>query len=294
MSFISNIKERIPRPVRNRVGPLFNPVRQFAWRFVCPVCGRKVKDFLELDRSFLVEPKKNGSDLVPEQFETLNVAAYSCRYCEASDRERLYALYLEQRIGSLGPGATTFRMLDFAPGNSFSDYIRKRYRITYRTADFLRSGFDDRVDITDMRGYPDGSFDAFICSHVLEHVSDDNKAMRELYRILRPGGWGILMVPLSKWLVTNDVSGVREDFTKVTEAERWKYFGQGDHVRLYGKSGWVSRLRAAGFQVLELGKEFFGEDAFARAGIAEGSILYVGEKPAGQGPETSNHRSLKD
>ena len=55
---------------------------------------------------------------------------------------------------------------------------------------------DDKVDITDMTIYPDNHFDFFICSHMLEHVFDDRKALRELYRILKWGGQGILVVPI--------------------------------------------------------------------------------------------------
>jgi ubiquinone/menaquinone biosynthesis C-methylase UbiE len=121
-----------------------------------------------------------------------------------------------------------------------------------------------------MRLYQDNQFDFLICSHVLEHVEDDRKALHELHRILKPGGQGILMVP-----VILSIEEVDEDPAIVDEGERWKRFGQFDHVRLYSKNGFVERVREGGFLVKQYGKEFFGEELFARTGISSQSILYV-------------------
>ena len=133
---------------------------------------------------------------------------------------------------------------------------------------------DDKVDVTDMKCYEDNSFDAFICSHVLEHIPDDLKAMSELFRVLKPGGWGITMVPIN-----TAHRDIREDFTKTTEAERWQYFGQGDHVRVYSRAGFLGRLAQAGFRVRALGIQHFGAERFARHGISAGSVLYISDKP---------------
>ena len=132
---------------------------------------------------------------------------------------------------------------------------------------------DDKVDITDLQVYGDDQFDFFLCSHVLEHVSDDRKALRELYRILKPDGKGILMVPIILSLNQTD-----EDPTIVDEGERWRRFGQDDHVRLYSKNDFIERVEEIGFRVYQYGKEFFGEDAFTRTGITSQSVLYVVEK----------------
>lgn len=87
----------------------------------------------------------------------------------------------------------------------------------------------------------DGSFDAVLCLHVLEHVADDQAALRELRRVLRPGGWGVIQVPIMR--ATTD-----EDVTMVDPAERLRRFGQSDNVRVYGE-GFFDRLRDAGFVV---------------------------------------------
>jgi ubiquinone/menaquinone biosynthesis C-methylase UbiE len=125
-----------------------------------------------------------------------------------------------------------------------------------------------------MRIYPGASVDAFICSHILEHIPDDMRAMRELFRILKPGGWGILMVPICLRR-----SEVFEDPAKATtEVDRWRYFGQGDHVRIYSKQGFIERVTATGFRVDALSAENVGADAIRMCGIAKNSVLYVVQK----------------
>ncbi len=85
------------------------------------------------------------------------------------------------------------------------------------------------------------------CNHVMEHVSDDLQAMREIYRVLKPGGWGIIQVPLFYPLPEITY----EDNSIVKLAEREEAFGQDDHVRLYGKD-YLSRLQSAGFEAQEI------------------------------------------
>jgi ubiquinone/menaquinone biosynthesis C-methylase UbiE len=117
------------------------------------------------------------------------------------------------------------------------------------------------------------TFDGVICSHVLEHVPDDVEAMREIYRVLKPGGWAILMAPINLTRAEID-----EDFTVEDIAERWRRFGQDDHLRVYSKKGYMGRVQESGFKLLELGKDYFGEFELHRCGITQKSILYLGLK----------------
>lgn len=248
---------------------MFDRLRHlFFRRYCCPVCQRRVAKFLPLPPVFEKNARKHGYPHFG-QGETINVAHYACPQCGASDRERLYALYLQEIIGGNGRRAKP-RILHFSPEQALAAMIRNSSVFDHRTADLSGSNTDDRVDITQMDIYPNASFDAFICSHVLEHVPDDSTALRELYRILKPGGWGILMVPLMTHLEKN-----LENPLATTEAERWRHFGQGDHVRLYAKQDFLHRIQAAGFRVAQLNAAYFGPAVFDRCGITPGSVLYV-------------------
>jgi SAM-dependent methyltransferase len=242
--------------------------------FRCPVCGVELAAFKPGAASYERMAREHGYIYPLSAIETFNVAAYSCPSCDASDRERLYALYLDRVFAARNP-ARRYRLLEFAPSFGLSRKLRRFPFVDYRSADLYRNNVEDRVDITDMRGYADASFDIVLCSHVLEHVSDDRRAMRELHRILRPDGLAIVMVPL-----VHRVEETNEDTAIDTPALRWKYFGSDDHVRQYGKRDFADRLAAAGLAVERLGIGFFGEEVFRRAGIATNSVLYVARRGA--------------
>jgi len=244
--------------------------------FRCPVCGAELAAFKAGGKSYLRMLREHGFIYPLGAIETFNIAAYSCPSCDACDRERLYALYLDRVFSSPEP-ERCYRLLEFAPSPGLSRKLRRAPFLDYRSADLYRNNVDDRIDITDMRPYAVASFDAVLCSHVLEHVRDDRRAMRELHRVLRPDGFAIVMVPL-----VHGVDETNEDPAIDTPALRWKYFGADDHVRQYGKRDFSDRLAAAGFAVERLGIGFFGAEAFRRAGIAADSVLYVVRKaPAG-------------
>ena len=212
---------------------------------------------------------KYGCPYSLDDFETLNHRRYLCPVCGSADRDRLYKLYVDRFLQPEG----VRRVLEFAPSAPLSAYLRSRADLQYRTADLMMAGVDDVVDITDMPMYADGSFDFFICSHVLEHVSDDDRALKELYRILAPGGRGIIMTPVAP------EGSFDEDPAVTDERERWRRFAQGDHVRLYDHSTLCSRIRQSGFEVCALDWRTFGQETFTRHAIALGSVLYVAHRP---------------
>ena len=195
-----------------------------------------------------------------DAWETLNLDAYLCPKCGATDRDRLQVLFLEKIVK---PG---MRTLEIAPSAPVSKWLTSREGVMYRSADFLRDDVDDKIDVCEMSCYAESSFDIVICSHVLEHVSDDRMAMKEIKRILRPGGVSVLLVPISLL-----IEGVMEDPLCTNEDERWRRFGQGDHVRIYGRTGFEERLTAAGFRV-----ETFTPNNIVTAGLSKTSRLYLG------------------
>lgn len=143
----------------------------------------------------------------------------------------------------------------------------------YMTADLSMPGVDYQMDIMDMKEIDDDSIDVFICSHVLEHVRDDRQAMRELYRILSPQGIGILVVPLDLNQKEIDEDPDCEDI-----GERWRRFGQNDHIRKYSRQGYIDRVREIGFDLVQIQKEFFGLEAMYENALLETSTVYVVSK----------------
>ena len=133
-------------------------------------------------------------------------------------------LYLDQ---VLELGSEPLRLLHFAPEYALRGLIEARERVDYVTADLDPAGVDVAADITALP-FGDGAFDAIVCSHVLEHVDDDRAAMAELARVLRPGGWLVVLVPLDL-----DRETTHEDPSITAPEDREREYLQHDHVRLY-------------------------------------------------------------
>ncbi|MCH2375645.1 MAG: class I SAM-dependent methyltransferase [Planctomycetes bacterium] len=243
----------------------------------CPLCGHRVPRFLPLPDQALSLPKQHGWPYASTDAETFNATGYLCPFCNSADRHRLYALYVD-RVLSERSLRSKMRVVDFGPPKPFRRFMERRirrlpYSVDYRTADLRMDDVDDRVDITQMPIYDDDSCELFICSHILEHVCDDRKALAELHRILAPEGRGVVLVPI---ILTIDE--IDEDPSETDTSERYRRFGQDDHVRLYSKKGFLDRLREAGFSVHELGVDHFGTTTFDEQGISRQSVLYVVEK----------------
>ena len=233
----------------------------------CPVCERSGVQFAPLPDFYRQTSMQHGFRHFG-RMEMIALNSYACQACGASDRERLYGWWLNQQIeaGKLKKG---MRVLHFAPEAALSKKLRQLGLFDYRTADFMMPGVDYNIDIMNMP-LEDESFDFFICSHVLEHVADDNLAVSELSRIMHRDGCGILMAPICL-----DISDTLEDPSATSEAERWRLFGQNDHVRLYSHPGYVSTLERNGFAVQQLGFDAIGQTVFTRLGLSQTSILYI-------------------
>lgn len=243
--------------------------RYLGTEYRCPVCGTGLRAFRPMWKSYWRDVEVYQPIHPAESMETLNLEAFTCPCCDAFDRDRLTAIYLENAFASFDRNRT-YRLLEFAPGDALYKKLKSLPFIAYRSADLSRKTVDERVDMTDMAAYTGGSLDVILCSHILEHIPDDRKAMRELRRVLKPEGFAIVLVPL-----VVGVDETHEDPSMDTPELRWKYFGMGDHVRQYGKRDFIERLEAAGLKVEQLGIEHFGAETFRRAAIAENSVLYV-------------------
>ena len=123
--------------------------------------------------------------------------------------------------------------------------FKKQQNLTYTTSDLESPIADVKADICDLP-FKDNSFDVVFCNHVLEHITDDKKAMQELFRVMKKGGFGIFQIP-------QDMSREKtfEDNSIIDKKERTEIFGQYDHVRVYGKD-YFNKLRSVGFKVEEI------------------------------------------
>jgi SAM-dependent methyltransferase len=169
-----------------------------------------------------------------------------CRQCSSLERHRFLCHYLNVNPDHLRFGGGKF--LHVAPEACLRTFFGQLVGRGYLTADMFADNVDVKMDISDIQ-FPDQYFDAIYCSHVLEHVPDDRRAMREFARVLKPDGWAILLVPISREKTYEDPS------IQTPEARRMA-FGQADHVRIYGND-YVDRLAESGFKVKRICLEDF-------------------------------------
>jgi hypothetical protein len=203
---------------RQRLRGIVERLRHFGLARYCPCCKAHIHRFT----SFWLDPNPEAQ----------------CPVCGSMQRHRLIWLYVIRRT-NLFDGLRK-KMLHVAPEPQLTRLFQRADYIDYLSADVSAPNAMVKMDITEIQ-YSDNSFDVIYCSHVLEHVPDDNKAMREFYRVLKPGGWAILQVPIT-------AETTFEDATVNNDEQRERLFGQHDHVRRYGPD-YKDRLMDAGFSV---------------------------------------------
>lgn len=222
----------------------------FGKKVECPVCQAHFRKFLPYGR------KSRPNALCPN--------------CLALERHRLIWIYLKRR--------TTFftephKMLHIAPELCFMPRFEAIGSLEYITGDLESPLAKIKMDIHEIP-FEENTFDVVFCNHVLEHVNDDIKAMSEIRRVLKPGGWAILQVPF--FFPLKDKT--HEDFSITDPLEREKVFGQNDHVRMYGKD-YPDRLKKAGFKVIE--EDFvqtLNKEEVERYALPGDEIIYRCEK----------------
>jgi len=192
-----------------------------------------------------------------------------CPVCLSHPRHRLAWLYLSTST-DLADGSAR-RILHFAPEPMLMRKFKSLARVDYLSADLSSPHATLKADITDT-GLPAASFEFVYCSHVLEHIVEDRKAMREIFRLLKPGRWALIIVPVRD-------APTFENPSVTDPRERDRVFGQSDHVRIYGPDV-KDRLAAAGFEVEKrLGREV-ALDRCELLGIRPGEPIFRCTKPA--------------
>ena len=254
----------IPENQRRKLRYYGNKIRFFGFRFKCPICNSYLNKLDPFGLKFPVLIEKN----VIGGGYRLNA---QCPVCYSFDRERLLYLYLLKKTNFFTEKA---KVLHVAPEGGLSRIIKAHSNIDYLTADINANNVMVRMDITEIN-YPAETFDVIICNHVLEHIIDDGKAMSELYRVLKAGGWGILQVPISLSL-----GKTYEDLSVTDPSERETVFGQSNHVRIYGID-YLDRLKKSGFEVdsfdWQKDPKFCGSSN--KFGLLRSEIVFVVNKP---------------
>jgi SAM-dependent methyltransferase len=185
----------------------------------CPVCEEDAEAFLPFGRI----PRPNAM----------------CPHCGSLERHRLTWLFFRRHSDLESSSDRKLKLLHVAPEACLATRFQSLPNVAYLSAD-IRANAMVKMDLTRIE-HPDSSFDAIYCSHVLEHIVEDREAISELYRVLTPGGWTVIMVPIT-------VSVTYEDRTITDPLRRQEAFGQRSHVRRYGKD-FEDRLREKGFIV---------------------------------------------
>ncbi|MBQ9470630.1 MAG: methyltransferase domain-containing protein [Bacteroidales bacterium] len=259
-TIISLATRFIPRHMLQRMAGMFlRLVGTFylGQRYEDPISGRRYRRMLPYGR---IHVRQNA--LAPHSMSL--------------ERHRLIWLYLQQRTDFF---SAPMRVLHIAPEYCFIKRFKRMSNLSYTTADLNSPWADVKMDIQQMP-LADDTFDVVLCNHVLEHVPDDRQAMRELFRVLRPGGFAILQVPLDPTL-----ERTLEDPAIDTPELREQRYGQRDHLRLYGLD-YGQRLAEAGFCVSE--DDFvrtLAPELVTRYALPPAETLYVCHKPQPQQPQ---------
>lgn len=247
---------RLPRPLLIRLSYVFtklSPVIYKGNRYTCPVCGKSARKFLSYGSK--VSYRKN----------------VLCPHDLTLERHRLIWLYLQRKSNLFT--AKNLRFLHIAPEQCFLPHFKKQKNLIYTTGDIESPIADLHFDLHNIP-FESDNFDVIFCNHVLEHVQDSNRCMAELFRVMKPGGWGIFQVPQDM-----NREDTYEDWRITSEEQRENHFWQKDHVRLFGRN-YPEKLVEVGFDYEEFtADDLVGDTDVDRFRLNPKEILYVFKKP---------------
>jgi SAM-dependent methyltransferase len=251
---VSLLIRYIPRKYLQRISGPGLKIAGFFLRgsaVTCPVCSTSFRRFLPYGR---IQPRQNAL----------------CPQCLSLERHRLLWLYLKEKTPFFNQSQA---VLHVAPEACFIRRFEKIHGNGYVTADIESPLAKVKMDIHRIP-FENDTFDVVLCNHVLEHVGDDIQAMREIARVLKPGGFAILQVPFFHPIADKTIS----DPSVTSPKQREKMFGQDDHVRKYGRD-YSIRIQRAGMRAVE--EDFVNslpEEQRRTFGLVKGEIIFRGEK----------------
>lgn len=207
-------------------------------RYECNICGFRMSAFVALS---------NGERLCPR--------------CGSLPRTRRLWTLLEGQLKGKS-------VLHFSPPRALRQKIQQREARRYVTTDYEGEFLADKQLNIEAIEEAAATYDLIICYHVLEHVRQDQKALRELYRILKPGGLCLMQTPFKE-------GDIYENDQITSKADRLKHFGQEDHLRIYSVSGLKARAEQVGFD-MEI--RYFESEKDNRFGFKEREQVLFGNK----------------
>jgi SAM-dependent methyltransferase len=215
-------------------------------QYFCPICGNSISKFLDLYRPYHLW----------------------CPICQSLQRHRFLWIFYQSKFFEFP--STQHRFLHIAPEPALAYQFKKIANLIYTSADLNDRRAMIKMDICDIH-FPDETFDFLQCSHVLEHVDDDRKALREFWRILKPNGYAILLVPINGQVT-------HEDLSITSPIEREKAFGQHDHVRFYGLD-FIKRASEARFKVKSINVlDLVTDQEVLHYGLEKRDIIFLCQK----------------
>jgi len=249
-SIVGFILRILPRPFLQLISkPIFKLISIFyrGKNVECPICNSRFSKFFPYGR----DSRDNAL----------------CTKCLSLERHRLLYIYLFEKSDLL---KKVINVLHIAPEECLIKKFKENKNINYTSADLESPLADIKMDIHKMP-FDNNSFDFVLCNHVLEHVENDLQALKEIKRVLRKGGKGIVQVPFYFPIPEE----TKEDKKIISKKEREIIYGQSDHVRKYGKD-YKKRLESSGFKVtVTLPSEFLAKSEIDLYRISKSEEIYL-------------------
>jgi SAM-dependent methyltransferase len=265
MLHIRHITTLIPQPLRFSL----RRVAFYGGAISCVLCENSVRGF---------HPHGGGAEVLNRRQVVGGMKRMNdrCPVCHGADRTRMMMLYLETETDI---GRRPIRLLHVAPDFGLYLWLKRQKQVDYVGTDLDKSRYRhiDNIQSADLTATPfaANSFDIIICSHVLEHVPDDAAAFSEIFRILKPGGHALLLTPYAL-----DGRGTEEDISLNDAAEQDRRFGQWDHLRIYDRDDFLSRMRSAGFEASLYDPYKAHPDRAEELHLNPLELLPIGRKPS--------------
>ena len=207
----------IPKTIRRKIERPLKKFFYFGNKKFCPICKSSI-------RAFYPDPQDGRPGAV-------------CPVCNSQERFRMLWTFIDSKYDELFANKPC-KILHVAPEREIEKRLRGMPGIDYLSADLENPNAMMKMDLTSIQ-FEDNYFDTIICCHVLEHIPDDVTALKELFRVVKPGGSVLIQVP---GLLVKTF----EDTSDMNINDRKFIFRHESHYHLYGLD-LIARMTEVGF-----------------------------------------------